>query len=220
MRFVVVVVLLEMLRVRLAAQVRPKRRVRLNAGASRRKCVPNASAPKRRCVPNAGASRRKCVPNAGRLTASASQNAGASRRKCVLNAGRLRRKCVQTPVVLYKGRCGSPQGVLNARHPVCCLSVVGTQNAHNLISVSTDGHVCSWSLDMLSQPLESMELLYNKSKPVAVTCLDFPTGDVNNYLVGSEEGAVYMASRHGSKAGICEVFEGHQGPVTGIRGQR
>uniref|UniRef100_A0A8C6UKB5 Dynein cytoplasmic 1 intermediate chain 1 n=1 Tax=Neogobius melanostomus TaxID=47308 RepID=A0A8C6UKB5_9GOBI len=101
-------------------------------------------------------------------------------------------------------------------HPVYCVNVVGTQNANNLISVSTDGRMCSWSLDMLSQPQETMELVYNKSKPVAVTCMDFPTGDVNNYVVGSEEGTVYTASRHGSKAGICEMFDGHQGPVTGI----
>ncbi|CAM4631610.1 unnamed protein product [Leuciscus chuanchicus] len=101
-------------------------------------------------------------------------------------------------------------------HPVYCVNVVGTQNANNLITVSTDGRMCSWSLDMLSQPQESMELVYNKSKPVAVTGMAFPTGDVNNYIVGSEEGIVYTASRHGSKAGICEMFEGHQGPVTGI----
>jgi len=42
-----------------------------------------------------------------------------------------------------------------------------------------------------------MELVYNKSKPVAVTGMAFPTGDVNNYVVGSEEGTVYTASRHG-----------------------
>ncbi|XP_012986673.1 cytoplasmic dynein 1 intermediate chain 1 isoform X9 [Esox lucius] len=101
-------------------------------------------------------------------------------------------------------------------HPVYCVNVVGTQNANNLITVSTDGRMCSWSLDMLSQPQESMELVYNKSKPVAVTGMAFPTGDVNNYVVGSEEGTVYTASRHGSKAGICEMFEGHQGPVTGL----
>uniref|UniRef100_A0A8C9VDP4 Cytoplasmic dynein 1 intermediate chain 1 n=1 Tax=Scleropages formosus TaxID=113540 RepID=A0A8C9VDP4_SCLFO len=101
-------------------------------------------------------------------------------------------------------------------HPVYCVNVVGTQNANNLITVSTDGKMCSWSLDMLSQPQESMELVYNKSKPVAVTSMAFPAGDVNNFVVGSEEGTVYTASRHGSKAGIGEMFEGHQGPVTGI----
>ncbi|XP_042187861.1 cytoplasmic dynein 1 intermediate chain 1 isoform X2 [Callorhinchus milii] len=101
-------------------------------------------------------------------------------------------------------------------HPVYCVNVVGTQNAHNLITVSTDGKMCSWSLDMLTQPQESMELVYNKSKAVAVTGMAFPTGDVNNFVVGSEEGIVYTACRHGSKAGIGEMFEGHQGPVTGI----
>ncbi|XP_062848016.1 cytoplasmic dynein 1 intermediate chain 1 [Trichomycterus rosablanca] len=101
-------------------------------------------------------------------------------------------------------------------HPVYCVNVVGTQNANNLITVSTDGKLCSWSLDMLSQPQESMELVYNKSKVVAVTGMAFPSGDVNNFVVGSEEGTVYTASRHGSKAGIGQMFEGHQGPVTGI----
>lgn len=38
------------------------------------------------------------------------------------------------------------------QHPVYCVNVVGTQNAHNLITVSTDGKMCSWSLDMLSTP--------------------------------------------------------------------
>lgn len=101
-------------------------------------------------------------------------------------------------------------------HPVYCLSVVGTQNAHNLISVSTDGRLCSWNLDMLSQPQETLELQHKQSKPIAVTCLAFPQADVNNFIVGSEDGSVYTACRHGSKAGVTETYEGHQGPVTGI----
>ncbi|CAO2597115.1 Cytoplasmic dynein 1 intermediate chain 2 [Lemmus lemmus] len=101
-------------------------------------------------------------------------------------------------------------------HPVYCVNVVGTQNAHNLISISTDGKMCSWSLDMLSHPQDSMELVHKQSKAVAVTSMSFPVGDVNNFVVGSEEGSVYTACRHGSKAGISEMFEGHQGPITGI----
>ncbi|XP_062313862.1 dynein, cytoplasmic 1, intermediate chain 2a isoform X7 [Osmerus eperlanus] len=102
-------------------------------------------------------------------------------------------------------------------HPVYCVNVVGTQNAHNLISISTDGKMCSWSLDMLSQPQDSLELaLFKQSKAVAVTSMSFPLGDVNNFVVGSEDGSVYMACRHGSKAGISEMFEGHHGPITGI----
>ncbi|XP_050304113.1 cytoplasmic dynein 1 intermediate chain isoform X4 [Anthonomus grandis grandis] len=101
-------------------------------------------------------------------------------------------------------------------HPVYCMAVVGTQNAHNLISISTDGRMCSWSLDMLGQPQEILDLHRMQGKPVAVTCLDFPSSDVNNFVVGSEEGAAYSACRHGTKAGIIETYEGHQGPVTGI----
>ncbi|CAM4620214.1 unnamed protein product [Leuciscus chuanchicus] len=101
-------------------------------------------------------------------------------------------------------------------HPVYCVNVVGTQNAHNLISISTDGKMCSWSLDMLSTPQDSLELVFKQSKSVAVTSMSFPLGDVNNFVVGSEDGSIYTSCRHGSKAGISEMFEGHHGPITGL----
>ncbi|XP_071055684.1 cytoplasmic dynein 1 intermediate chain isoform X5 [Onthophagus taurus] len=101
-------------------------------------------------------------------------------------------------------------------HPVYCMNVVGTQNAHNLISISTDGRLCSWSLDMLSQPQEILELQRAPSRPVAVMCLDFPHSDVNNFVVGCEDGAAYAACRHGAKAGITEAYEGHRGPIAGL----
>merc|ERR1711994_1048079 len=70
---------------------------------------------------------------------------------------------------------------------------------------------------MLSQPQETLELQEQKQSPaVAVTCLAFPNGDVNNFIVGSEEGTVYTACRHGSRAGILDSFEGHAAPVTGL----
>ncbi|XP_044727285.1 cytoplasmic dynein 1 intermediate chain isoform X2 [Chrysoperla carnea] len=111
----------------------------------------------------------------------------------------------------------TPLSAIAHTHPVYCMNVIGTQNAHNLISISTDGRLCSWSLDMLSVPQETLELHQSKqSKPVAVTCLGFPHSDVNNFVVGSEEGHAYSACRHGNKAGITDTYEGHQGPITGI----
>uniref|UniRef100_A0A671YSB8 Dynein cytoplasmic 1 intermediate chain 2 n=1 Tax=Sparus aurata TaxID=8175 RepID=A0A671YSB8_SPAAU len=115
-----------------------------------------------------------------------------------------------------KYKKATPEYVFHCQHPVYCVNVVGTQNANNLISISTDGKMCSWSLDMLSQPQDSMELVFKQSKAVAVTSMSFPLGDVNNFVVGSEDGSVYMSCRHGSKAGISEMFEGHHGPITGI----
>ncbi|CAF1006457.1 unnamed protein product [Didymodactylos carnosus] len=99
-------------------------------------------------------------------------------------------------------------------HPVYCLQVIGTQNANNLISISNEGKMCSWNMEMMSQPQEIMDLAY-KSKPVAATCLKFPGLDVNNYVIGSEEGQVYLGTRHGNKAGINEAYESHFGPITG-----
>ncbi|XP_068631355.1 cytoplasmic dynein 1 intermediate chain-like [Battus philenor] len=110
----------------------------------------------------------------------------------------------------------TPLSSLAHTHPVYCLSVVGSQNAHNLISVSTDGRMCSWSLDMLSQPQETLELQHRQSKAVAVTAMAFPHGDVNNFVLGSEDGNIYTGCRHGQRAGVSECVEAHAGPVTAV----
>lgn len=109
-------------------------------------------------------------------------------------------------------------------HPVYSVAVVGTQNAHNLITVSTNGRVCSWEMNKLVQPKESVELKSRqisgkstaKEVEVAVTCLTTPEEEFNQFFVGSEDGSVCDCSRHGAKAGVNERFNGHFGPVTGI----
>lgn len=110
----------------------------------------------------------------------------------------------------------TPLSSLAHTHPVYCLAVVGSQNAHNLISVSTDGRLCAWSLDMLSQPQETLELQHRQSKAVAVTCMAFPHGLVNNFVLGSEDGNVYSGCLYGQRAGVTECVEAHAGPVTGV----
>ncbi|XP_050562443.1 cytoplasmic dynein 1 intermediate chain isoform X16 [Spodoptera frugiperda] len=110
----------------------------------------------------------------------------------------------------------TPLSSLAHTHPVYCLSVVGSQNAHNLISVSTDGRMCSWSLDMLSQPQETLDLQHRQSKAVAVTSMGFPHGDVNNFVLGSEDGNIYTGCLYGQRAGVTEMVEGHAGPITGV----
>lgn len=112
----------------------------------------------------------------------------------------------------------SPLSASAHTHPVYCLSVVGTQNSHSLISISTDGKMCSWSLDMLAQPQETLDLQQRQSRAVAATCMAFPQpqSDINNFIVGSEEGTIYSAGRHGPRAGIVDTYEGHQGPIRGM----
>ncbi|XP_017066958.1 cytoplasmic dynein 1 intermediate chain isoform X12 [Drosophila eugracilis] len=101
-------------------------------------------------------------------------------------------------------------------HPVYCLQMVGTQNAHNVISISSDGKLCSWSLDMLSQPQDTLELHQRQSKAIAITSMAFPANEINSLVMGSEDGYVYSASRHGLRTGVNEVYERHLGPITGI----
>lgn len=109
-------------------------------------------------------------------------------------------------------------------HPIYALSIIGTQNANNIISVSTDGVVCSWTVDMLSQPQEYLELLAplpNKYEDLSPTCMSFPSSDPTSFLVGTEEGIIYPCHRYdraGAKAGVDPRlrYKGHAAPVMGL----
>ncbi|EEP76665.1 hypothetical protein UREG_01514 [Uncinocarpus reesii 1704] len=106
-------------------------------------------------------------------------------------------------------------------HPVYSIAIVGTQNAHNILTASTDGVVCGWTVDMLSQPQEYLELTTpppSKTEDLAPTTLSFPQSDPTFFLVGTEEGTIYPCHRYdraGAKAGtdhrLC--YRGHAAPV-------
>ncbi|KZT27753.1 dynein intermediate chain [Neolentinus lepideus HHB14362 ss-1] len=118
----------------------------------------------------------------------------------------------------------TPLSAAGHTHPVYAMQMVGTQNAHNLITSSTDGLVCSWLVDMLAQPQETLELVHaghSKTGEVAITTLDFPDNETTTFWVGTEEGNVYQANRYdraGAKAGLnqYDIYRGHSGPVMGI----
>lgn len=46
---------------------------------------------------------------------------------------------------------------------------------------------------MLAQPQETLDLQQRQSRAVAATCMAFPQpqSDINNFIVGSEEGTIY-----------------------------
>ncbi|KAF1813714.1 cytoplasmic dynein intermediate chain [Eremomyces bilateralis CBS 781.70] len=109
-------------------------------------------------------------------------------------------------------------------HPVYALDIVGTQNANNIISASTDGVVCSWSVDMLSQPQEYLELTNphgTKTDEFAPTCIAFPASDPTYFLAGSEEGVIFPCHRYdraGAKAGLDPrlSYRAHSAPVMSL----
>ncbi|EOR04762.1 Cytoplasmic dynein 1 intermediate chain 1 [Wallemia ichthyophaga EXF-994] len=124
----------------------------------------------------------------------------------------------QTPVLR------TPLSATGHTHPVYDMQVIGTQNANNLMTTSTDGLVCGWTVDMLAQPQESIELSRtgnSKTDEVAITCFDLPHAETMSFYVGTEEGAIYHAHRHdraGVKAGIDhnEIYSDHSAPVNSL----
>lgn len=111
-------------------------------------------------------------------------------------------------------------------HPIYSVDIVGTQNANNIISCSTDGVVCGWSMDVFAKPQELLELKNPTQAKVAVedvspTCLSFPQTDPTFFLVGSEEGTIFPCHRYdraGAKAGVDKkiAYKGHTAPVMSV----
>lgn len=99
--------------------------------------------------------------------------------------------------------------------PVYALEMVGTKNAHNLVSVDTDGRLCQWSLQMMGQPSETLDLKRG-SRDVSVECMSFAEAEVNDLCLGSEDGCLMTANIHGNKAGIMDAYEAHGGALTAL----
>ena len=110
---------------------------------------------------------------------------------------------------------------LGHTHPVYSISVVGTPNAHNILTASMDGVVCSWSVDMLTQAQEYLILntpAPAKTDDLAPTSMSFPAADPTFFLVGTEEGTIYPCHRYdraGAQAGVDTrvAYKGHTAPV-------
>lgn len=109
-------------------------------------------------------------------------------------------------------------------HPIYSVDIVGTQNANNIISCSTDGVVCGWTVDMLAQPQELLTLTTPppaKTEDLSPICMAFPQTDPTYFLIGSEEGTIFPCHRYdraGAKAGVDQrvSYRGHAAPVMSI----
>ncbi|KAJ1564618.1 hypothetical protein HK096_007088, partial [Nowakowskiella sp. JEL0078] len=116
----------------------------------------------------------------------------------------------------------TPMSANGHTDPVYSINMVGTQNAHNLVTASNDGLVCSWVQDLMSFPENLLNLtLADNNNEVAVTCLTFPENETSTFWVGTEEGNVYQGNRYigaGSKSGLHQndVYKGHSGMITSV----
>ncbi|PVV01621.1 hypothetical protein BB560_003951 [Smittium megazygosporum] len=115
-------------------------------------------------------------------------------------------------------------GASGHTQPVYSMKLVGSKNAHQLVSISSDGLFCSWQLDMLAHPIEAITLVnpnHMKTEEIGVTCMDFIDNETSTFLVGTQEGDIFMANRYdrqGIKAGIIssDLYHSHKTVVSGI----
>lgn len=138
--------------------------------------------------------------------------------------------CYSGQICLWDTRSNNPQPVQRTpqsgshfghTHPVYNISIIGTPNAHNILTASMDGIVCSWSFDMLTSPQDHLVLHTPppaKTEDLAPTTLSFPVSDPTFFLVGTEEGSIYPCHRYeraGAKAGVDTrlAYRGHKAPV-------
>ena len=101
-------------------------------------------------------------------------------------------------------------------HPVYCASIVGSTNNHEIVSMSTDGLLCTWNKNQLDKPLEQV-MLKRENRSVAPTSTHILDEDNNTFVCGGEDGGVYLSQVHRNKGGEALVrAEGHFGPITDL----
>lgn len=116
--------------------------------------------------------------------------------------------------------------------PIYSLTFAGTQSAYSILSTSTDGTICAWVPDMLTQPSERLQLLdpypksvFHQATDLAPTCLGLPVASSaeSHALIGTEQGGMYLVHRQdraggATKAGIDPriLYAGHAAPVMAL----
>lgn len=89
-------------------------------------------------------------------------------------------------------------GLIGHSAPICSLQVIGTAQASHIISASNDGVVCSWQLNMLSHPVELLEISHPKDTKwdnLAISSMCFPTQGSSVFWIGTLAGNIHQINR-------------------------
>ena len=117
----------------------------------------------------------------------------------------------------------SPLGVGNENsshcYPIHCLTTVGKDN--NLISISTDGVLCEWTLSNLSAPINRYVLnpngMYDQDKEdlneIGPLCIGECFSSPNSFIVGTDENDIYNVKLEEKKYDIIDQYKGSKGPI-------
>ncbi|PAA78076.1 hypothetical protein BOX15_Mlig000680g2 [Macrostomum lignano] len=113
----------------------------------------------------------------------------------------------------------STLGAQGHTEPCVFTRVLGTERANFLATLSSDARLCTWSLESLTQPVETCDLMLSAAghsiRSLAATCLDMLDG--NRFVAGTEDAMLCVGCRHGVRAGVMtSLAASHQAPVTSV----
>lgn len=107
--------------------------------------------------------------------------------------------------------------------PLSCVLMTGTEISPNILSLSGDGVLCTWSTSNMMKPMSRIELLNNEyrsheEKEVLVLSKSLSQNHPKKMLIGSEDGNAYeiSTSENDEKENILKIFKAHKGPINSI----
>ncbi|KAJ3116690.1 Dynein intermediate chain 2, axonemal [Phlyctochytrium bullatum] len=106
------------------------------------------------------------------------------------------------------------------RDPVYNLSWVQSKSGSEFFSVSTDGQVLWWDIRKMAEPTETLLLDPEKNgNIVGGTVLDFETTMPTKFMIGAENGSVFMCNKKAKNPSekITHIYPGHHGPVYALQ---
>ena len=103
-------------------------------------------------------------------------------------------------------------------YPIHCLAIVGKDN--NLISISTDGVLCEWSLSNLQMPINRYVLNPNNmfeqdkdsSNEIGPLCVGACQSS-NSIIIGCDENDIYNIKLEEKKYNVIDSYKGSKGPI-------
>ena len=115
-------------------------------------------------------------------------------------------------------------------YPIYALSMVGTKNANNIVSISNDSKVCQWNCGELNNPKIYFNMFQqnqqanqsasqNEQFNVRINSLEFPEDETDKFYVGAEDCNIYQGNMHssGSREQVAwRALKGHHAPITSI----
>jgi dynein intermediate chain len=108
----------------------------------------------------------------------------------------------------------TPSGGKYHSHPIYCLGMTGSLNSNNIISISNDGVLCTWSQANLSKNSKHIFLRAKKKKgnettfdngsnqymeEIGAICMATSETEPNNILIGTDESELYQVCTNQSK---------------------